>query len=198
MAVLVTSLARVAVAQSTPASTPEVAPSASVQTPLSVRPARPLSLDAPSGGTSLVWKLMALAVVAGAGFVAWQRRARRPAPRDLELRIVRRASLGAKSELVVVLVEGQRLLLGVTANAIQSLLILPDEDARDEAVAPVPAEAPSRDLESQVRGREELDRPRDREPAVARAVARPMARPFDDDEPFEEQARGLMALRARP
>lgn len=111
-----------------PAAPADVAKEASPGLP--VRPSRPLVLnqEAPSSGWG--FKAFAAAVVAGGAIVVWKRKKTmaRPGREPQALRVVRRASVGVRSELVVVEVEGKRLFLGVTPNAINTLAVLADED----------------------------------------------------------------------
>lgn len=111
-----------------PAAAADVAKEASPGLP--VRPSRPLVLnqEAPSSGWG--FKAFAMAVVAGGAYVVWKRKKTmaRPGQDPQVLRVVRRASVGVRSELVVVEVEGKRLFLGVTPNSINTLAVLADED----------------------------------------------------------------------
>jgi len=108
-------------------------------TPLALRPSKPLALSPQPQPVSLGWKVVAgLAILGGAAFYL----RKRVSPKRLdvgELTIVRRAPIGLRSELLIVNVEGQRLLIGVTPHSIQSLAVL---DAEDTA-APVSGEASS-------------------------------------------------------
>ena len=101
-------------------------------TPLVVRPASRsrLAPDTPDSGFG--WKVVAFLALLGGGAYYLRKRVRPSGvANDGSLTIVRRTSIGIRSELLVVNVEGQRLLIGVTPNSIQSLAIL---DA-DEPVA---------------------------------------------------------------
>ena len=79
--------------------------------------------------TSTGWKILVLATVLGGAALYLRKRAAPKRPADARLTIVRRASVGIRSELLVVDVEGQRLLLGVTPHSIQSLATLDTDDA---------------------------------------------------------------------
>jgi flagellar protein FliO/FliZ len=102
-------------------------------TPLALRPSKPLELaqEPPHGG--LGWKIVAvLAILGGAAFYLRNRMLPRRIE-DGQLTIVRRTTIGLRSELLIVNVEGQRLLIGVTPHSIQSLAVL---DGEDGALAP--------------------------------------------------------------
>lgn len=112
------------------------APAAPTATPLSVRPSRPLALAPESTSTDTGWKFLAVFAVAAAALAYWKRQ--NPAVRlDLgpELRVVRRTSIGVRSELLVVDVDGQRYLLGVTPSSVQSLAVLDGNETSPKAPA---------------------------------------------------------------
>jgi flagellar biogenesis protein FliO len=120
-----------------PASAPG---SAETGTPLVLRPSKPLELAHEPPPSSMGWKLVALAaILGGAAYYARKKLWVKPAE-DGQLTIVRRATVGFRSELLVVNVEGQRLLLGVTPNSIQSLAVL---DAEEPSPAVLDRPAPS-------------------------------------------------------
>jgi hypothetical protein len=213
LAIAAMSLTRVTLADQLPADSPTAATTTATttspptETPLQVRPSKPLALETSDHGPGVAWKVLAVALIAAAGFFVWQRRSGRPGDkRDLTLQILRRTSVGVRSELVVVEVEGQRLLLGVTPHSIQSLLILPEESsAMEEELAlgaelpPVPAAAaPRSNGPVGVGYGSTLARLESRLEHADVASAR-RGRPAPEDEaPVEQQARGLLALRARP
>jgi flagellar protein FliO/FliZ len=93
---------------------------------------------------------------------------------------MRRLSVGARSELMVVEMNGQRLLLGVTPSSIQNLYILPSSDDV-EAAADEPDRAVSRPLPPEPARTQET------------TVTRPRAvrRQYDV---LEEQAAGIRAI----
>ncbi len=156
-------------------------------TPLALRPSKPLELvqEAPHAGIG--WKLVAIAAVLGGGAYCLRRRLSIKPREEGELTIVRRVSLGMRSELVVVNVEGQRLLLGVTPHAIQSLSLLEaNDDATVRAPAAGPTSGPFGDRFDALLDAAERTVPRS--DAAARAV---------DERTVAGQARGLLALRRR-
>lgn len=156
---------------------PEPAASA---TPLATRPSKPLTLASPSEGSSFGYKLLAGVVIATAAAL-WLRKkhGRRPAAPAARIDILGRTSLGVRSELLVVEVEGTRLLVGMTPGAIQPLAVLDtpvDADApADEETAPVRADAGEREhpaLEVADRARLLLGRPRTEPTKVAQPAPR--------------------------
>jgi flagellar biogenesis protein FliO len=105
-------------------------------TPLALRPNKSLELAREPEHATAGWKVVAvLAVLGGAAFYLRKRWKPRRGE-DGQLTIVRRAAIGMRSELLIVNVEGQRMLLGVTPHSIQTLAML---DAL-EATSPVGSE----------------------------------------------------------
>jgi flagellar protein FliO/FliZ len=167
------------------AADPPAAPAPSdVGTPLSLRPSKVLELAKEPERTSTGWKLAAVLALAGGAAFYWRKRGRMASAPAGELTIVRRASVGMRSELLVVNVEGQRLLIGVTPQSIQSLAILDhDEPAAESAPA---------DLTVGARVDALLGAAEDRHP---RAPARMNGVTVPADGADLGQARGLLALR---
>ncbi|MBV9949917.1 MAG: flagellar biosynthetic protein FliO [Myxococcales bacterium] len=177
-------------------------------TPLALRPSKPIALAPEPAHAGVGWKLGLVALILGGGALYLRKRlpARRTA--DAQLTIVRRAPIGIRSELLVVNVEGQRLLLGVTAQSIQTLATLdPLDETPAEEAAPARAATPGASLSRVLGGdAQEGERGHDlakRFAAVLQAAdtgARGDAAPpagGDDDPPIAGQARGLLALRRR-
>ena len=134
------------------------------------------------------WKLVALTLVGGSVVYGLRRRTA-PRSASTDLVIARRASLGFRSELIVVNVDGQRLLLGVTPHSIQTLAALDSVDESRSPVSAATAEPPTRGSPFE----EMLDATEN-----AHANDHPVkrsARPKDDQIPG--QARGLASLRRR-
>jgi flagellar biogenesis protein FliO len=104
------------------------APAPAVGTPLQVRPSAPLVLEPAPAGPGFGWKVFALAIAAGGcGLWLWKKRASSPTDKRVpELRILGRTSAGPRCELLLIELEGQRLLLGVTPQSIQNLYIIAD------------------------------------------------------------------------
>jgi flagellar protein FliO/FliZ len=203
LAVAATTLTAPAAAEtSDPPGAPAVAPGTSpapTSTPLSLRPGKPIELAQEPLHGSTPWKVaFVLALVGGAALYL----RRRAAPREArlpELTIVRRASLGLRNELVVVNVEGQRLLIGVTPHSIQSLAILDADDAQMQPSAPATragstlGERFAAMLDTASRGTAEGPTLA-AEPARRAPAERPV-RPSLHADDGAEQARGLAGLR---
>ncbi len=118
-----------------------------VATPLNLVPSKPLELAEPAPASNLGWKLGAMGLLAAAGFWAYTKKKNATPVKESaipEMRILRRTSIGVRSELLLVDLEGQRILLGVTPSNIQSLLIVPDSAMSD----PLPVEEPVRAQDS--------------------------------------------------
>jgi flagellar biogenesis protein FliO len=99
-------------------------------------------------------------------------------PANTELRVLKRMSLGLRNELLLVEVEGQRLLLGMTPHTIQNLYIAPITESTETA-----AEERLRDDDRPMRAPDSA-----RGPRVVRDTS---------DDYTEDQARGLRSLLAR-
>lgn len=142
LALSASALARSALAQ--PVESP--AGELRTETPLQVRAAQPLTLAPAPARPHFTWVLIALAGAAGAGAWVWKKRGVRPIDVSVpELRILRRTSAGFRCELLLVELQGQRMLLGVTAHAIQNLYIVPEgssEETTDSPGAPAPDKKP--------------------------------------------------------
>jgi flagellar protein FliO/FliZ len=205
-------------AAETPASAPAAAPAAAGERPLALRSSQPLSLAPEPKGTPWPYKVAFAAVIGAAGYVAWRRRrasAASPtgAKATPELRVVARAPLGMRAEIAVVEVAGTRVLVGVTPSSIQTLAIVPEEDAADvedraapdEAIRPRPSpsatplqqaierafgRAPRRDEPTTGKRLALAARESAPEAPSAPVLARPRRRTSND---VEGQARGLLA-----
>jgi flagellar protein FliO/FliZ len=153
-------------------------------TPLALRPSRSLDLpdERPSSGVGL--RLGGVALVAVVGAWLWKQRKPAPTPSSIPvLQILRRTSIGVRSELILVDMDGQRLLLGVTPNSIQNLYIMaPSEPVEATVSDPIAAEPPPRLLEATARRASRTD-------AAVRRTPRKAAPDY-----VEEQARGIRAL----
>ncbi|MFO0624217.1 MAG: flagellar biosynthetic protein FliO [Polyangiales bacterium] len=153
--------------------------------------------SAPASGSPWTLPLVLLAGLAGLGLFVAKRRpdllqslraqAGLPTPGwNGSLNVLRRTGLGMRNELVVVELNGQVLLLGVTPGSIQSLAVLPDEDVAHEEAAPAKEENHALGE----RFAAILDAARAQPRKVERAEKRPA-----EDLGVEEQARGLLGLR---
>jgi flagellar biogenesis protein FliO len=196
-------LTRTASADPTPPA-PDPSSDAVTQTPLQVRPSKPLVLEPSPPASNVGWKLFAMVSIAGAGFWLWKRRAARPVTFQVpQLAILRRISLGVRSELVLIELDGQRLLLGVTPHTVQNLYIVPDASAEETTDDGEDRETATygRRLAGMIGAVEEARTEGSAAPAspvqpkrskrTGRAVAEPIAMPV------EGQARGLAALGER-
>jgi len=106
---------------------PPVAPATPPATPLATRPSAPLTFEPSPGPSGVVIKLLVFAAAAGCGAWLWKKRSTRPVEKRIpDLRILGRVVAGSRSELLLVEIEGQRLLLGVTPHTVQNLYIVPD------------------------------------------------------------------------
>ncbi len=187
-----------------------------VDRPLSLRRAndKPLELLAPAPSSGLGYKLLACALIVGGAAWLLKRRGQKPKVAEAAMSIVTRTSIGVRSELMLVTVDGQRLLLGVTPGSIARLAVLPPLEAGldagvdagvdagiDAGIDAGPADlAPSEVLDNEpgferalrsARAKIEELAGRAREPALRR---RPIVESTDED---EEIARIRAALRAR-
>ena len=167
--------------------------------------------------SSVGWKFAAaLAIIGGAAFYL-RKRVRPEAAGDTQLTIVRRASIGLRSELLVVNVEGQRLLIGVTPHSIQSLAILDADEPQNagqlagksavgqrfaamlDAASGPRTRAAAADDDDAADG--DAAAPKAIAPALAASIAAAAAKPVrsaaDDEDDVAGQARGLLALRRR-
>ena len=116
---------------------PATAPPAdtATTTPLAARPnppAKPIALAPASEGLGVGYKLLAIVAIGGAValYLKKKRGARTAAAAPSKIDILARAGIGVRSQLVVVEVEGTRLLVGMTPSTIQTLAVLqtPEDD----------------------------------------------------------------------
>lgn len=181
------------------------APAPEQGTPLNLRPSSPMSPASGSGG-GFGWKLTAVAAIIG-GAAWWLKRktGAKLAPARA-IKVVSRAAIGVRTELVVVEVEGQTLLLGVTPSSIQRLSILGAADPEEanatapeeEATSPAEADASSTLgdrfgalLEGSLRRNTGIGLKKTL-PAATTATTTTATRA--SAEPVEAQARGLISL----
>lgn len=115
--------------------TPKASSAVTEGTALPVRKEKPLTLAQESSGTSATFKLASLAlIVAGAFYVAKKRGLKLPRQAvQKPMKVTARTSLGVRSELVVVEVDGQRLVLGVTPSNISLVTTLEANEPAEEA-----------------------------------------------------------------
>lgn len=102
---------------------------ASAGLPLNLRKNEPLALAEEKPTTGWTWKIILSAgIVGGAAWLLRRRFKPTAAEKTPVLDVVCRKSVGVRSEICVVTVDGHRLLLGITPNNIQRLAALPDPD----------------------------------------------------------------------
>jgi flagellar biogenesis protein FliO len=103
-------------------------------TPLGVRPSKPLTLAPESTSSGIGWKLAFAAAAVGLGVWGMRKRnaQKRNAPKHA-IDIVSRKALGVRSELLVVTIDDQTFLLGVTPTSIGMLTTLTDPAGSEEA-----------------------------------------------------------------
>ncbi|MFO0670892.1 MAG: flagellar biosynthetic protein FliO [Polyangiaceae bacterium] len=196
-----TAPARADDAVAAPLTPPTQAAPAPAGIPLALKPSRPLTLaEAPASSGGAVAKGLGALVVVGAAAYALRFRKRRPtqARESEKMRVLRRTSLGVKSELVLIEIDGQELLLGVTAQNIQLLAALgaPTADGIEEADEDAERVEQAREraraaAAAQARAEEEA-RPEPRREAQ-RAPSRPAR---EEREPVDQSARLAALLRA--
>ena len=112
---------------------------------LNLRPSKPLETAAASPSLGIGAKLGLAGLVGAAAFFVYRRRTQGAGKvsKVADLRVTARTSVGHRSEVIVVEVDGQRLLLGVTPGSIRTLTVLADDVAADTEVdseAPTAAE----------------------------------------------------------
>lgn len=182
-------------------------------TPLHLRSSGGSASEAPSPTGSL-WKLGAISAIIAAA--AWYLRKKRGAlgpnaapPKTIQ--VLSRASVGVRTELVVVEVDGMTLLLGVTPSAVSRLAVLGADApavAKDEATeateenteADESAEASKESMVGVERLRDALggtERFARLLEGVKKSSPAPRLVVKGEPMPVEPQARGLLALRKR-
>ncbi len=102
-------------------------------TPLNLRPA-PAPFGTGGGAGSLAPQLALVALAAAGGLWLYKRRARASADEYKPPKILSRTAVGVRSELLVVEVEGQVMLIGVTPQSIQRIAVLSVLPSAQQAV----------------------------------------------------------------
>jgi flagellar protein FliO/FliZ len=193
MAMGVMTLTRVAAAQTAQVEGP-AAPS-SQGTPLQLRGSASAATEEPVAPSTIGWKLAAMAAIAAGGaFYLKRKQASNVAPARA-IRVVSRVAVGVRSELVVVEIDGQRLLLGITPASVQRLASLGDEPVAPERADDSGSDAVS--LGERFDAVLKRSAPPRRDRGSARDDDAPMRSGELDVRGLEEQARGLAALRRR-
>ncbi|MBX3228828.1 MAG: flagellar biosynthetic protein FliO [Labilithrix sp.] len=106
----------------------EPTPAPAASTPLQVRPQKPLNLAPTNEGTPFGYKLLAGGVVVVAAGL-WLKKKRggltsSKTKKRSSIDVLGRTSIGVRNELLVVDVEGTRLLVGMTPGSMQTLAVL--------------------------------------------------------------------------
>lgn len=183
------------VAAPAPPAAPPPAPVAAAPrtaTPLAVRPRRALELAPAHRGTGTGTLFLVIFVGAAAVLAYWLRRGAAPTAGDgPELRILRRAPVGVRSELLVVDVDGQRHLLGVTPASVRHIASLDGANERAARADEATAEPIGARFEAMLSSARESSPPRAPERRARVATQR---RPVAARREVEEQARGLLDL----
>jgi flagellar biogenesis protein FliO len=123
---------------------PPPAASAATLPTIPTRPSQPLTFAPAASSTPLGYKVIAGIGVAAAAVLYALRRRKSPAKKiRAKIDVLGRTSLGVRSELLVVDVEGTRLLVGLTPSAIQTLAVLETPEGTVGALAD---EAPEKKL----------------------------------------------------
>jgi flagellar protein FliO/FliZ len=190
-------------AEAAPAREAAPASAESLSSSLPVRPSKPLSLEpAPPAGTSSAGKIMLFVVLLAGGIWVWTKRAKKaPLDSSAEMRVLRRTTIGVRSELLLVELEGQKLLIGVTPSSMQTLYLLPDSLPEEPISEPASERRIATLLEARIAPRDEpriapRDESRDLGKPRKAAVPTP-ATSHDDDSMFEGQAASLRSLGSR-
>ena len=114
-------------------------------TDLMLRPSKPLTLSEEPETSGWWWKLIVCGIIIFAAVWLFRRRTMlQQVKQSHSLRILSRTAVGVRSELLIVDVDGQKLVLGVTPHSIQRVAVLPDgsetqlaDPALEQTVDPV-------------------------------------------------------------
>ena len=196
MAILVSPLTR-ASSPDSPTPSPAAPSTADPSTPLQMRPSPRWSLEPSSTHSSLeLWRALGIALAAGSVVAFWMIRTKRAGqPSDSRLNVLRRLPVGVRSEIVLIELEGQHILLGVTPSGIRNLHVVADpavDDAPtvDSTWTLEPAPDPivvSEDTSAGNTGPNETKRFRRSAPSAT----------GPEESPVEGQARGLVSIGQR-
>ncbi|MFO0738508.1 MAG: flagellar biosynthetic protein FliO [Labilithrix sp.] len=186
-----------------PAPTP--APAASVVsagTPLQTRPSKKLELAPQNESSSVGYKLLAGAVIV-AGAVVYARKKKGGLTKDKtkkrsSIDLLARHSVGVRSEVLVVEVEGTRLLIGMTPGSMSTLAVLQTPEGVIGEESPLMGEEKYMEEEkpSARKSAPELSEEDDDEPALVRVGARKSVEPEEVDE-LEGRVRSLLEARKK-
>ncbi len=104
--------------------------------PLALRPTHAIEAPPAAPVMGLGTKLALAAMIGGVAFFVYKRRAGAQPSKLPALRVTARASIGARTEVCIVEVDGQRLLLGVTPSSIRTLTVLTQEEMIEASATP--------------------------------------------------------------
>lgn len=183
-----------------PAPTP--APAVSASTPLQTRPSKKLELAPQNESSSVGYKLLAGAVIV-AGAVVYARKKKGGLTKDKtkkrsSIDLLARHSVGVRSEVLVVEVEGTRLLIGMTPGSMSTLAVLQTPEGVIGEESPLMGEEKYMEEEkpSARKSAPELSEEDDDEPALVRVGARKSVDPEEVDE-LEGRVRSLLEARKK-
>jgi flagellar biogenesis protein FliO len=173
-------------------------------TPLEVRPSRPLETAAPEPASS-AWTKIGLCGLIVVGAAAFYMRKRAPggvtaAP---SIKVAARTSIGVRSEIILVDVDGHRLLLGVTPSSVRTLSVLPVEpslaaETPEEArIGAAPVSIGSSFDRLLARARDEEPLPAIVLPATPKRAQRERVQSEEEPHPYEGQVAVLRTLRSK-
>ena len=189
------------------AAAPAPAPAPAAATPLATRPAKPLQLQPKDEGTPFGYKLLAgLGLAAAAGL--WLHKKKKGAEGTVEKKkkagtidILSRKSFGVRNELLVIDVEGTRLLVGMTPGAMQTLAVLDQPESLTEVSDDVKTEVESRPAIQRVPepvAAAASDEDEDDLPPVSYVPPKPRAADTANVAALDQKVRSLLAARPEP
>ncbi len=188
-----------------------VAASPTPSVPLRSRLVREGSFDGGAVSTRGIWKFLFAVLGLGAGVVLWRRRmlggVGDPAS---EVVVKSRTSIGGRCDLLVVEVDGQRMLLGATQNSVQYLTTLeaqetpsasPTTSAGFESMFAAARTARESGTPTRAKGRPAPERTRDADDGRSLTDSQPVRRSYPPRTVTltgnEQQVRGLLAIGAQ-
>jgi flagellar biogenesis protein FliO len=176
---------------------PATAAATEPATPLQTRPTTRLFQEpGPTHSSMGLWRALGIVIAAGGVLAVWMLRTKRAAqPNDSRLNVLRRLAVGVRSEIVLIELEGQHILLGVTPRGIRNLHVVADASVDDAPTVestwtletPPDPVVVSEDPSAGSAGLNETKRFR-------RSVS---SGPGPEDAPVEGQARGLVSIGQR-
>ena len=114
-----------------PPQAPVGQPASPTSTGLPLRQDKPLSFAPDSPASGWWWKLPLVVIIIGGAWWYLKRRGFLKQPRDSHrMLILARTTISGRIELLIVDVDGQKLLIGSTPNSIQRIAVLPEVEER--------------------------------------------------------------------